>query len=102
LHQQLSNHTTQTKFTMSILKSLQKYATDNNTATDVYYTALRLVTNMKIKANHDSKYKEVFNKWLTSGSTLALKEALAGVSYDENNLVHFNAMALLDTVAAKQ
>lgn len=86
---------------MSILKSLHQYAIDNNTATDVYYTALQLITKMKIKASHDSKYKKVFNTWLTSGSTLALKEALTGVSYDENNLIHFNAMALLDTVAAK-
>ncbi len=81
-------------------KSTQ-YAIDNNTTTDVYYTALRLITNMRIKASFNAKYKEILNVWLISCSTLDLKTALAGVSYDENNLVHFNAFALLDAVAIK-
>jgi len=63
---------------------------------------LRLFNEMEIRASQNKHYLQLFVKWLTSGSTLALKEALAGVSYDENNLTHFNAMALLDTVAAKQ
>lgn len=85
----------------SFERKLTQYAIDNNTATDIYHTALRLITNMRIKTCYDAKYKEVLNVWLVSGNTIALKTALAGISYDENNLVHFNAFALLDAVAIK-
>jgi len=82
-------------------QKLKVYATENNTATDVYHTALRLITNMRIKAEFNAKYKEVLNVWLVSCSTLDLKTALAGITYDENNLVHFNTFALLDAIAIK-
>lgn len=86
---------------LTVEQKLRQYAAENNTVGDVYYTALRFITDIRIKKHYNSEYRTIFFKWLENGSTLDLKTLLAGISYDENNLTHFNAFALLDAVAIK-
>jgi hypothetical protein len=81
--------------------SLTKYVIENNCVDQSYYIALLLLIQMGVRAYRDSDYLEIVSKWFLGGMTLELIDALEHTSYDHNNLAHFNAMALLDSVSCQ-
>ena len=80
---------------------LKKYAIKNHCVNDQYYTALNILSEMSQKAYYNSDYLQIAGKWFDGGSTLQLKEALRYTSYEDNNIIHFNAMILMDTINCK-
>lgn len=78
---------------------LKKYAIENDCVDGQFYTALKLLSEMNQKAylNHD--YLQIAGKWFKRGSTLQLKEALSHTSYEDDDIIHSNAMELMDTVS---
>ncbi len=89
-------HTLSEKFKVQ----LEKYAIENDCVNDQYYTALKLLSEMGQKAYSNDDYLQIAGKWFNGGTTLELKEALSYTSYEDDNIVHFNAMSLMDAVSA--
>lgn len=81
-------------------ESLECFAIKKGLVNDIYYVAKSLLIEMNEKASSDNKYLEISSNWLNGGMTLDLKEALRFINYKDDNLVHFNAMCLLDSVSA--
>jgi len=79
-------------------KNLEIFALENDRVDSTYYTALRLIDELHTKAYLSEKSLEASLAWLNGGKTIALKNALKFTSYDDNNLVHCNAMSLMDSV----
>ena len=80
--------------------SLGKYAIENDCVNEQYYTALKLLSEMGQKAYLNDDYLQIAGKWFNGGMTLELKEALSHTSYEDDNIIHFNAMSLMDAVSA--
>ena len=80
--------------------SLEKYAIENDCVNDQYYTALKLLSEMNQKAYLNDYYLQIAGKWFNGGMTIELKEALSHTSYENDNIIHFNAMSLMDAVSA--
>jgi hypothetical protein len=81
--------------------SLEKYAIENECVNDQYYIALKLLSEMGQKAYLNDDYLQIASKWFKGGMTLELKEALSQTSYEDDNIIHFNAMYLMDAVMCR-
>ena len=79
---------------------LGKYAIENDCLNEQYYTAFKLLSEMDQKAYLNDDYLKIAFRWFNGGTTLELKEALSHTSYEDDNIIHFNAMSLIDAVSA--
>jgi len=88
------------KLTTEFSIALKNYVVERDEVDDSYYVAKVLLSEMNEKAYRDKEYLEIAYRWFNKGKTLKLKEALRFTSYDWDNITHFNAMCLMDSVSA--
>lgn len=74
-----------------------KAIADNESTEPKFYLAKSWLSEILETAFHDVELNSKLNKWLTSGSTLVLKEI-----FPEKDLLHFNAIDMLDSVMANK
>lgn len=79
-------------------KALKNYAITHKENNAIYTTALKLLSEIDNHAFYNAEYLADVTKWFNHGSTLLLINLLEKTSYNSNNLIHFNAMTMLDTV----
>ena len=79
--------------------TLYSYVIKTDNVNNSYYLARVLLNEMSEKAFKDKLYLQIVCKWFNGGGTLDLMKALFFTTYDSNNLIHFNAMSLLDSVS---
>jgi len=79
-------------------RKLEVYVIDNDQVNDSYHQAKKLLSEISEKAYRDIATLELAVKWFKRGGTLALMELLSRTSYSDRNIVHYNAMALMDAV----
>ena len=79
---------------------LGKYSIENDCVNEQYYIALKFLSEMEQKAYVNDYYLQIAGKWFNGAMTLELKEALRHTSYEDDNIIHFNAMSLMDAVSA--
>ena len=93
------NYNTYYKLNDKILKALDYYALKNDCVNDSYYISKILLEELAEGAYRNKEILETAGKWLNGGSTLVLINALKYTRHDDNNIDHFNARDLLDTVS---
>jgi len=81
-----------------IQKQLTEYVLRRNEVDGIYHTAKIFLQELNEKANQNLECFNASKEWVFKGGTLNLKKALEFTSFEENNLAHFNAFALLDSV----
>lgn len=79
-------------------RKLDAYVLEKDQVNDSYGVAKTLLSEISEKAYRDAVVLELAINWFKSGGTLALMDLLCNTSYDHRNIVHFNAMTLIDTV----
>jgi hypothetical protein len=97
---QIIDYKTYYKLSEQFKVDLEKYAIENDCVNDQYYTALKLLSEISQRAYRSDDYLQIAGRWFNRGMTLELKEALSYTSYKDDNIVHFNAMSLMDAVSA--
>lgn len=81
-------------------EALKCYVIQRDEVDDSYYVAKVFLSELAEKSYKNTELRNEFGKWLKHGSTIRLKNVLRHVKYNDSNLVHFNAFALIDTVHA--
>lgn len=81
-------------------EALKYYVIEREEVDDEYYQAKVFLSDLADKSYRNKELLNEFGKWLKHGSTIRLKNVLRHVKYNDSNLVHFNAMCLIDTVHA--
>ncbi len=81
---------------------LTKYGIENNVDRAQLFLARKMLDRLVIFCYREKHTAVLFLEWLSNGSTLILQKLLKEkTSYYEDNLTHYNAFALLDTVNIK-
>ena len=81
-------------------EALKCYVIQRDEVDDSYYVAKVFLSELAEKSYKNTELRNEFGKWLKHGSTIRLKNVLRHTAYNDSNLVHFNAMALIDSVHA--
>lgn len=83
-------------------RMLNTYVFEMDQVNDAYHVARRFIEEVNMRAYTDLKTMEKMYNWLLKGGTLLLVQLLiTNTCYDDNDICHFNAMTLLDTVNCK-
>jgi len=89
-------HTLSNKFN----EALKHYAIRNDSVNNEYFLARVFIDKLTEKSFKNKELRNEFGKWLKYGGTIRLKNVLRHVKYDDSELIHFNAMCLIDAVHA--
>lgn len=85
--------------TNTLFNNIKCYCLENDSIDNVYYTSINLMTDLKDLAFRNNEVSDKLIEYLDKkSSTLTLKQILSYIKYDDNNLIHFNAFALIDTI----
>ena len=80
------------------LDHIEKYAIANDCVNDSFYVAKRILIDLFDYSHKSDELAVTILDYVTSGGTIKLKKLLSvDAFYNENNLIHFNAMALIDS-----
>ena len=79
-------------------EALKSYVIQRDEVNEWYYQAKIFLSDLAEKSYKNTELRNEFGQWLKHGGTIRLKNVLRVVKYDDSNLVHFNALALIDTV----
>ena len=83
-------------------RMLNTYVFEMDQVNDVYHVACRFIEEVNLRAYTDLKTREKMYNWILKGGTLLLMQLLTtNTCYDDDDIRHFNAMTLLDTVNCK-
>ncbi len=79
-------------------EALRNYIiTNKGDFNDSYYQAKVFLSRMNTQAYRDKKFCKSAGKWLKNRDTLRLMKIFRDTGYDTDNIVHFNACALMDS-----
>lgn len=81
----------------------KSYSNETNQDSKVFHTGLNWLVEIQNRAMNrfmSKKYLNRFSTYLSKPTTLQLKKILSEY-YNDNNLIHFNAFSLIDTVSTK-
>lgn len=81
----------------------KSYSHETNQDSRVFYTGLKWLIELQSRAMNrfmSKKYFNSFSLYLSKPTSLQLKKILSEYCND-NNLIHFNAFSLIDTVSTK-
>ena len=83
-------------------RMLNTYVFEMDQVNNAYHVACRFIDEINLRSYTDLNTREDMYKWLLKGGTLFLMQLLiTNTCYDDNDICHFNAMTLLDTVNCK-
>lgn len=86
---------------MPMLEELEKYVVKYDRCDATFHRARNILMDMSHRSFRDRLYMLKVYKWLKSKSTVDLKDALYPLGYSNEDILQFNAFALLDTVIIK-
>jgi hypothetical protein len=79
-------------------KALKNYVVEHDQVNRSYHVAKLLLNELLEKSHENARLRNSFGEWLGHGDTLRLIDLLGNTKYDFSNLVHSNAMDLMDTI----
>lgn len=81
-------------------EALKCYVIQRDEVDEIYFVSKVFLSDLAEKSYKNKELRNEFGQWLKHGSTIRLKNILRHVKYNDSNLVHFNAFALIDSVHA--
>lgn len=82
------------------IELFKSYSYETKQDSKVFFTGLKWLVDLQDRAMSSKKYINSFSNYLSKPTTLQLKKILSEYCND-NNLIHFNAFSLIDTVSTK-
>jgi hypothetical protein len=86
----------------SYLAELGIYVMERKEVSSKYFVAISLLQDLFSKSYGNMMLRKETGEWIKLGGTLRLKKLLAHTRYNEDDLIHFNAFALLDQVSIEK
>ena len=84
----------------NFIRSYKLYCFDKKEDSKIYHTGLNWLEFIQNKALGNLEYMSMVADYLFTPGTTKLQKILSKM-YDENNLIHFNAFSLIDTISTK-
>ena len=77
---------------------LKYYVCSQQEVTATYYIANNFLSELAQKSNKIKEIRNEYGEWLKHDGSIRLIKLLSYTNYNDSNILHFNAMALIDTV----